>query len=286
MDCRVILAQTNPALGDRHNNLDDHLARVESAVERGADLIVFPELSLTGYFLKDQTAEVALPLDAPEVEQLAACSRRISIAFGMVERSPEGRLYNAMVFLEDGAVLAVHRKVHLVGYGMFDEVRDFAAGEAFEPIASRHGRFGVLTCEDAWHVPGAYLHFLSDVDVILVPSSGPARGAEAPGPGFASSRVWGTLLTALALGTQTYVLYVNRVGFEDGVAFGGETQAIDPFGQPAGRIEGLGTGELDLRLRSTALRRARVQTPLRRDAKPWILAAALERHLRHGESGP
>jgi len=277
MNCRVAIAQTSPTLGDVHANLEEHRQRVEAASADGADLVLFPELSLTGYFLKDQTAEVALDLESEPIQRLAELSKQTSVAFGFVEAAPDGRLYNSMALCEDGAVLGVHRKVHLVGYGMFDEVRDLAPGESFEPIESRHGRFGFLTCEDAWHLGGAYLHFLEGVDAILVASASPARGAEAPGPGFASARVWETVLRSISLLSQTWLVYCNRVGFEDGVAFAGGSMAFDPFGERVARLEGLGAGELSVELDSGPLRRARVQIPLRRDEKPWLLQAALAR---------
>ncbi len=279
MDCRIVVAQTNPRLGDLQANLDDHVEHVERARARGSDLVLFPELSLTGYFLKDQVFELGLALDAEPIERLRRASRDVSIVFGCVERSPEERFYNSLVFLEDGEIKGVHRKVHLVSYGMFDEARDFAAGEGFELFESKHGRFGPLLCEDFWHVPSSYLHFLNDAEALLVASASPARGAEAPGPGLSSQRTWERLLAASALFYRTWVVYAARVGWEDGIGFGGHSAVYDPFGERAAVLEGFETGELRHRLERSALRRARVETPLRRDEKPWLLAAGLERHL-------
>lgn len=286
MDCRVVLAQTKPVLGDLGANLKDHLERAAAAAEAGADLVVFPELSLTGYFLKDQTAGLALARDAEPVRELARASERISIAAGFVERDPSGRLYNALGFFEDGALLAVHRKVHLVSYGMFDESRDFSAGESFRPIESKHGTFGPLICEDLWHVGGAYAYFLREVDALLCASSSPARGVETTSEdtsvdALASARTWDTLLRSLALWFQTWVVYVNRVGFEDGIGFAGGSRVIDPFGAHAGEVGGMDPELVTARLTASALGRARVQTPLRRDEKPWIVLRELER-LVHG----
>src|SRR5262245_65351929 len=177
MHCKLVVAQTNPRLGDLGANLADHVERVDAAIGK-ADLILFPELSLTGYFLKDQVDELALGLDADLLGPLVERSRRISIAFGFAERSPEGRIYNSLGFLEGGRFLGVHRKVHLVSYGLFDEGRDFAPGDRFQILASRHGRFGPLICEDMWHMPSAYTYFLDDADALLVASASPARGAE------------------------------------------------------------------------------------------------------------
>ena len=277
--CRTVLAQTNPRLGDLHANLADHSKRIEEAASAGADLIVFPELSLSGYFLKDQVYELALAPDSVALAELAAASNDISIIAGFVERTPEGRLYNSTGLFEGGALRSVHRKVHLVSYGMFDEGRDFAAGESFSPFESRHGCFGPLLCEDLWHAPSGYVHFLGNVDALIVPSASPARGAEQPGPGLASQRVWHTLLSAHALLYRTWVVYVGRVGWEDGVGFGGTSTVYDPFGNVVAQLDGLEPGEVEVELDGDSLRRARVETPLRRDEKPWILAAALERHL-------
>lgn len=279
MGCRVLVCQTNPRLGDVHANLADHLRHVDEAAARGADLVLFPELSLTGYFLRDQVYELGLALDSPTLAPLLERSARISIAFGFVERTREGRLYNSYALLEDGKVKGLHRKVHLVTYGLFDEARDFAAGESFEPFESKHGRFGALICEDAWHVPGAYLHFLSDVDALLIPSASPARGVEASGSGLGSQRTWDTLLTSFAILYRSWVVYAARVGWEDGIGFGGASSVIDPFGVRATALAGLEPGTLEAVLERTSLHRARTETPLRRDEKPWILAAQLGRHV-------
>ncbi len=279
MDCRVSVAQTNPRLGDLGANLDDHLARIDEALARGSELVLFPELSLTGYFLKDQVADVALALDSPFWKPLLERSRKISIAAGFVERAPDGRLYNALAFIEGGRMLAVHRKVHLVSYGLFDETRDFAAGERFAVIESRHGRFGPLICEDLWHVPSAYAYFLNDADALLVASASPARGVEAPGPGLASQRTWNILLTSAALLYRTWVVYASRVGWEDGIGFSGASAVYDPLANVRARIEELAPGLAQAHLDAGTLRRARIETPLRRDEKPWILAAELARHV-------
>lgn len=278
MDCRLVVAQTNPLLGDVRANLDDHL-RIVDAHSADADLILFPELSLTGYFLRDQVSDVALAPDDDLLAPLVERSRQVSIAFGFVERTRRGRLHNALGFLEDGRFLGIHRKVHLVSYGLFDETRDFAAGERFEVVESRHGRFGPLLCEDLWHMPSAYTHFLNDAEALLVSSASPARGAEGPGPGLASQRTWSTLLEAAALLTRTWVGFASRVGWEDGVGFGGGSCILDPSAQRVAAVGGLEPGTASVRLDGATLRRASQELPLRREEKPWILAAELARHV-------
>jgi predicted amidohydrolase len=274
---RVI--QHRPVLGDLQANLADHLDKIERAIQDKAQLVVFPELSLTGYFLRDQVLEVALTPDAAPLARLVEASRRISIVVGFAERSSSGRIYNSLAFLEGGRVLGIHRKVHLVTYGIFDEGRDFAAGERFEIVESRLGRFGLLICEDVWHTPSAYIHFLNDADALVVSSASPARGVEAPGPGLASQRTWDVLLTSTALLYRTWVVYSSRVGWEDGVGFGGASTVLDPRGNRVARLEGLEPGLITARLDGADTARARFETPLRRDEKPWVLAAELARLL-------
>ncbi len=276
---RVALAQINPRLGDLHHNLELHRERIDEAADESADLIVFPELSLTGYFLKDQVLDVAQARDSELVLALAEASRRLSIVAGFVERSPEGRLYNALGFFEDGALKGVHRKVHLVSYGMFDEARDFAAGDSFAAFEGQDARLGPLLCEDMWHVPSAYVHFLDDVDALVCASASPARGVESDGEGLASQRTWNLLLRAQALLFRTWVVYVGRVGWEDGIGFGGASAVVDPYGNVVAQLDPLEPASLVFELDGTLQRRARAETPLRRDERPWVLAGELTRRL-------
>lgn len=281
MNCRVLLAQIEPTLGNLSANLEMHLAEIEHARKRGAGIVLFPELSLSGYFLRDQVTDVALTLDHPILRELCERSRGVSIGAGFVERGSDGRLYNSFGFFEDGRLLDVHRKVHLVTYGMFDDARDFAPGERFRAVESKHGRFGVLICEDMWHVSAAYLHFISNVDALIVPSASPGRGVSSEGePGLRSVRIWNRMQDALALLFQTWIVYVNRVGSEDGVLFSGGSRVVDPFGNEAGALPTLEPGRIEVALSGEAMHRARITTPLRRDEKPWLVQRELERILR------
>jgi NAD+ synthase (glutamine-hydrolysing) len=281
--CRITLVQSNPDLGNVQKNLDAHVAAIQGALDAGQDLIVFPELSLTGYFLKDQTAELARGLDSEELKRLAALSTKISILVGFVERAEDGRIYNSAAFLEDGRVLHVHRKVHLVTYGMFDEEREFAAGDEFRVVESKHGRFGVLICEDAWHVSSGLQHFLAGADALLIPSCSPGRGVSGGVTELSSETSWRTLLEAHAVFFQVWVVYANRVGWEDGVFFWGGSRVIDPLGRTQLHLQGFETARGDDKLDGATLRRARVATPLLRDSKPWMLARGLRRIA--GEDG-
>ncbi len=281
MDCLAALCQLRPALGDLDRNLDAHLEWAERAASAGAGLALFPELSLTGYFLRDLTQEIALRLDDPRVAKLVAASRGCSLVFGLVEESEDHRFYNSAVFAEDGEIRHVHRKVHLPDYGIFEEGRYFANGDRFEVVNSKHGRFGLLVCEDAWHLSSGWLHFLNGADALLVPCASPARGVDtdADAQELSSEGAWRTLTSALALFFQSWVLHCNRVGFEDGAMYWGASAVIDPFGA---RLAEAASEDEDLllqRLTSDPVRRARGFTPLRRDARPDLVRRHLARLL-------
>lgn len=277
MAVQVHLSQLEPTLGNIEANLALHRGELEAARAAGVSLILFPELSLTGYFLKDQTPEVALARDAAELEELREASRQLTIGVGFVERGEDGRLYNAYALFEDGALLHIHRKVHLVSYGMFEESRDLAAGERFAIAESKLGRIGVLICEDMWHAAGGWLYFLAGVDLLLVPSAGPGRGVGADHVGLASVETWTTLLRSASSLYQCWALYVNRAGVEDGITFGGGSQVIAPTGQVSAQLEGLDAASLSCEVDLRAIERARLQAPLRRDEKPWLVLAELRR---------
>src|SRR5262249_50868171 len=142
----------------------------------GAELIIFPELSLTGYHLKDHVPSVAERLDGPVVGRLAELSRDIGIVAGFVEETSDFRFFNSAVLLDGGRVQQVHRKVYLPTYGMFDEHRYFARGGRVEAVDTRFGRLAILVCEDLWHPSTIYLAALDGALIVVCPSASPARG--------------------------------------------------------------------------------------------------------------
>jgi predicted amidohydrolase len=279
MDCRVALCQMRPQLGVIDSNLKAHHAWLDQSIAAGAQLAVFPELSLTGYFLRDLTQEIAMRLDDPRILELIARSHVCSIVFGLVEESSDHRFYNSVVFAEDGKILQVHRKVHLPDYGIFEEGRYFAAGKHFLPVESKLGRFGLLICEDAWHMSSSWIHFLNGVDALLVPVASPARGIDTDEPEMSSQKSWRTLADAQALFFQTWVLRCNRVGFEDGTMFWGGSSVTSPFGATVAEAHAEEEDLLVYHLTSEPLKRARIQTPLLRDAKPELVRVHLARLL-------
>ena len=280
MDCLVALCQTRPTLGDLAKNFEAHQDWIARAKDASADLILFPELSLTGYFLKDLVPDVALRLDDAHVQKIVAQSIDRSILFGLVEESEDHRYFNSAVFAENGKILHVHRKVFLPDYGIFEEGRYFAAGEDITPIKSKWGNFGILLCEDAWHAAAPWLHFLQGADALLIPSASPARGVDTDSPELSSQKSWRALSQSIAMFSQTWVLHCNRVGFEDGTSFWGGSSLTSPFGHVEAEAEGQEEQLLLFKMADDALRRARIFSPLRRGAQPDLIRRHLARLLK------
>ena len=167
---RVGLAQIAPRLGLLDENLERHHALIGEARQAKADLIVFPELGLTGYQLQDLSSEVAMRLDDPRLSRLVGATVGLSAIVSFVEESDDHRLFIAAALLEGGAVRHVHRKVFLPTYGLFDERRFFAPGSMLRAVTSdRLGlRLGISVCEDFWHLATPQLLALDGAQVLEV----------------------------------------------------------------------------------------------------------------------
>lgn len=263
--CKIGIAQIGPRLGDVAANLALHEAALERARGDGLDLLIFPELSLTGYHLRDMVADVALAADAPELARLEEWSRSVSFVAGLVEESGDFRFFNSAVYFGGGEIRHVHRKVYLPTYGMFDEQRYFARGSAVRAFDTEWGRFSALVCEDLWHPSTAYIAALDGAVVFVCPSASPLRGVADRGERDGNARFWEALNRTYAETYGVFVVYANRVGFEDGVGFWGGSEIIDPFGRclvkAAYYEEDYVTADLEIE----AVRRRRLAAPLLRD---------------------
>lgn len=276
---RVALAQVEPVLGDVEANVRIHLRLAREALRQKADLIVFPELSLTGYLLQDLVPEVAVRPDRPgPLRPLIEASRRIAMAVGLVEESPGHRFHNAAAFLHQGRIVHLHRKVYLPTYGMFDEARDFAAGDRIVAFDGRHGRFGMLVCEDLWHLSSALVLAQDGADYLLALANSPTEGVD-PDRGLINHATWKDLIKVTAQLQTLYVIYVNRVGFEDGVHFGGGSCVVDPAGRIIAESRTIAEDLLICDLERSAIRRARTLLPLLRDERLPILSREVGRLL-------
>ena len=278
----IALAQINPAIGDLERNLALHEKTAEEAIRRGASLLVFPELSLTGYFLKDLVSSVALPMTSPILGRLRDLSQRIDLVVGLVEESSEHLFYNAAIYLSMGEIQHVHRKVYLPTYGIFDEQRYLAEGGQIRTFRARVGRSAILICEDMWHPSAAYVASIDGMEILISPSASPGRGGLEEGKSFANARAWETINRAYAQLFTCYVLFANRVGYEDGACFWGGSEVITPSGEPVAKAEYLSEEILVVEIDPAEVRRARTVNPLLRDERLDVTLRELERVRREG----
>lgn len=272
---RVAVAQFAPRLGDVPANLETHKRIISEATTQGADLVVFPELSLTGYFLRDLVSDVALKPGGEQIKHLSDVSKQTSVVFGFVEESSRNLLYNAATWLEGGQVKHVHRKAYLPTYGMFDERRYFAAGNRMQCFDTRLGRVGVLICEDAWHLANTVILGADGADLVVIMANSPARGVNSGE--LASQAVWHHIARNIALFLNVPVVFANRVGYEDGVCFFGSSQVLAPGGATLAQAAQLDEEILWATIDPAATRQARLRTPLARDERLDLTIRELER---------
>jgi predicted amidohydrolase len=273
---KVALAQVSSRLGDIDKNLERHIYFVEKARRKKANLVVFPELSLTGYTLMDLVADVALnPGVHPVFKELKVLSRGIDLVVGFVEEKEKGIFYNSAAYLTGGRIAHIHRKVFLPTFGMFEEARFFGQGRSFRPFDTRFGRAGLMICRDFLSYGASYLLFAGGSDLIIVVSAAPGRGFREEG-GFVTSRMWELMGEAISYFSTAFVIYTNRVGFEDGKAFAGGSFVFNPKGQLIARASDIDEEMLLADLRLDELREIRKRWTFKRDDRPEIILHALE----------
>lgn len=287
MKLSLALAQINTCLGDVKINLETHLDLTAKARAAGADLIIFPELSLTGYVLQDLASTVAhrpLP-DDPVFKPLLKASQDIDMVVGFVDEDSRHRFFIAAAYLSQGKVLHVHHKVYLPTYGLFDEGRFFAWGDAVRAFDTRFGRVGMLICEDFWHASPPYLLWLDGADLMLFVSASPGRGLSQE-PQLESARWVEHINAAYASLFTTFVAHSNRVGYEDGLNFWGGSTVYDPNGELVVKApyhtEALTQAVIDL----NQFHRTRARLPLLRDERTGLVMREMERILGVKEAVP
>ena len=276
------LAQINTHLGDVAANLSKHLDFIKQAKRNGADLVLFPELSLTGYMIQDLVPTVARRPSSDDATfgPLLKASKDIDIIVGFVDEDERHRFYIAAAYLSKGELLHVHRKVYLPTYGMFDEGRFFAWGDSVKAFDTRFGRVGMLICEDFWHASPPYLLWLDGADLLLFASASPGRGLN-DAPQLESARWVEHINQAYASLFTTFVAHTNRTGFEDGFNFWGGATLYNPNGdlvvQGPYHEEALTIAEIDLQ----EIHRTRAKIPLLRDERTSLMQRELGRILEN-----
>jgi len=278
MAFKAHLAQITPVLGEVKRNLDLHLEAIDAAIAAGAHLIVFPELSLTGYFLRDLVPDVALRLESPILAELAKRSAGLGIVAGFVEETPDFDFHVSAAYFERGQLRHVHRKIYLPTYGMFDEERYFGAGHTLRAFDTALGRTAMVICEELWHPSLVCLASCDRMQQLIAIANSPARGAKGDRP--SSAETYARMLSVYAELFQVHVLFCNRVGCEEGVTFWGGSAVVGPDGQTIAQAPYLEEAQLAAEIDLGLVRRERARTQLLSEERLDLTLRELQRIVR------
>ena len=227
---KVAAAQMAPLLSRIAENVEIHLRYIAEARRQAADVIVFPELSLTGYDLMEKAPAVARRLDSDEVGTIAKASKGITTVFGMVELGFAAQLHNSSVAVRDDSVLFVHRKMNLPNYGRLAESKLFGAGRYIDTFDLKDPwHASILTCSDAWNPGLAHLVAVKGATILMVPINS-AKGT-VDHELFSNPEGWHLVVQFYSYIYGLPVVVVNRVGTEGELAFWGESKIMGPLGE-------------------------------------------------------
>ena len=215
---KLQIAQTSPHLSRK--NLDEV---VEIIKESDSDLILFPELALNGYKLKDALLEDAFSID--ELEVFKSFDKDICIGVALKEGH---KIYNASIYFSKDEMF-IYKKQHLPTYGVFEEDRFFFRGSESFCFDTKFGKTSMFICEDMFS--GDIISFISKEkpDLILVLANSPAR--EFRDDSLLIRDNWQAILKTASILSGGYTLFANRVGFEDGLGFWGGSAIVNPKGE-------------------------------------------------------
>lgn len=265
----VGVAQIDCQLGDLAHNLQTHLRMVAQAHDAGVELLLFPELSLTGCSLGARVPDVALRRDSETVAVLARAAGAMTIVFGLVEEGPAAQFYNASAAVRNGQLLHLHRKINLPTYGNLEEGKLFAAGHRIENFSvARDWNASLLICADLWNPALVHLSMLQQATIVLAPINS-ALGAVSDD--FSNPDGWDLASRFYAMMYGVPILLANRVGSEGVARFWGGSRIIGPRGQILAQCGDEGEALLTARLPYTDVRAARFELPTVRDANLPLL---------------
>lgn len=267
-------AQIQTVPEDIETNLSTHLDYIALARSRGCDLVVFPELSLTGYALSDESFRLARSRHSTVVRQIAEASEGLTTQFGFIEEGPAAQYYNAVLAVRDGKIEHLHRKVNLPSYGKLDENKHFATGRFMETATlDDTWRYAIVICADAWNPALIHLAAMNGATLLSVPISSSVDAVDGE---FSNPHGWDLAVRFYAMMYGMPVIMTNRVGLEEGHRFWGGSAIIDAHGRilhQAGDEPELVVGELDY----GQVREARFHLPTVRDSNFGLIQREVNR---------
>jgi predicted amidohydrolase len=275
----VTLAQIDCLLGDVDENLRRAKEVIARAKDEDADLVVFPELSLSGYALEEFSTEVAIEAQSEPIVSLAEEAGEMGVVVGFCEEGRGFHIYNSAAYLEGSSLLHLHRKLYLPNYRIYEERKHYNPGQSLRAFDTRLGRMAILICNDAWQPFLPFIAVQDGAQVLILP----AASGLYPYPELLDTReYWRDITRFYARMLQSYVVFVNRVGEEKDLVFLGYSHVVDPWGRVVaegpGREEALITVDIDL----GNVRRRRREVPLVKEARLALLSKELNRLAEEG----
>ncbi len=255
-------------------NLETHLEMIARARAQAVDLLVFPELSLTGYTLSDDSYRLARSRHDKVVRQIAEASQGMTTQFGFIEEGPGAQFYNATLAVRDGKIEHLHRKVNLPSYGKLDENKHFATGRFMETaMLDDVWRYAILICADAWNPALIHLAAMNGATLLSIPISSSIDAVDGE---FSNPHGWDLAIRFYAMTYGMPVIMTNRVGVEGAAEFWGGSAIIDAHGriiEQAGDQQELIIAELDY----AQVRQARFNLPTVRDSNFALIQREVNR---------
>jgi len=222
---RVALAQISCKREDKAENIRKMEKVTAKAKKQSADLVIFPELSLTGYVIRDQIYELAetIPGTSTKTMERIAKKAKTYIVFGMPELSEKAQatIYNAAVIVGPEGLIGKYRKMYLPTHSVFEEKRYFRPGYQTQAFNAKPGKIGLIICYDIFFPEASRLTRLKGAQLIVCISASPA----------VRRMFFETLTIARAVENTAFLAYVNLVGIEDGLQFWGGSRLVGPNGK-------------------------------------------------------
>ncbi len=274
-DIRVGVAQIDSDRRDQDNNLAKHLAFIESAQKEGIDLLVFPELSISGYPQDgDDINRNAMFRDSEQILQLARAAGSMYVMAGFIEEAVAAQFYNATMLLHEGQLIHLHRKSNLATYGKLEEGKYFATGHHLQPVdLSTQWRLSSLICADLWNPALVHLAALHGTTLLI----GPMNSAhEVVSSEFSNPNGWRILGRFYAMIYGLPLVLANRIGVDGPLTFWGGSRIVDPFGEDLAHA-GEGEELLVAELKYENIRAARLQLPTVRDSNLALVIREITR---------
>lgn len=268
---RIALAQVDCVLGDVEANLATAATCVADARDRGAELVVFPELSLHGYAVGGLVGDRSVPNTDPRLADLSRHGPDVLVGF---HEAAAVRRHNAAGYFSDGTLRHLHRKLYLPSYLSWQERNHASPGQSMRAFDTGHGRMATLICNDAWQPPLPWLAAQDGAEMLLIPTN----SAHGLAPGLLDTiEYWTDLLRFIARMQQCWVVFVNRVGEEAGTRFWGGSRVIDPNGTTVAEAPLWEPALVVVDVQPGTARRRRHQVPLIAEARLGLIAREVQR---------